>query len=386
MRKFVNLAFAAADFLFGLRVGSLHRRNGIAQTHNIVIQVVEFDGRGLHLALQLAVGILVLADVEFLFLDLGLEFRRLRLRSLNLVFHTARRRIEGVQALVEILVLVEADRKVQFTQALGKLLVFLHLLGLRLVLAHRAAGRPQVVFHTGHVRLDSFQLAHGLLPLLTVLAHAGSLFKQHTAVIRLVGENRLDHVGVHLRVRAGTETRVKEQGMHVAQAALLVVDEVFAGTVPVDAAGNDNLGIFGRKRPIAVVDNDGNFGKAHGGTFFRTAENHVLHLAHTQERGPLFAEHPADGVGNVRLAAPVRAHDGGKALRGEVDFCPLGKGLESKNLKLCYLHCKKKDSKRELPELVLQASILIVANYQVKASTFELEIVDIEVPYAAISH
>ena len=262
------------------------------------------------------------------------------------MFHTARRCIERIQPLDEILVLIEADRKVQFTQALGKFLVFLDLLSLRLVLAHRAAGRPQVVFHAGHVRLDTFQLANGLLPLLAVLTHAGGLFEKHTAVVRLVGENRLDHVGVHLRVCTGAETRVKQERMHIAQAAFLVVDKVFARTVAVHTAGHYDLGIFRRERTVTVVDDNGYFGKAHRGTFLGTAKDYVLHLAHAEERRPLFAEHPADGICNIRLTASVRTHDGRKPLRGEVDFSPLGEGLEPKNLKLCYLHCKKKDSKK----------------------------------------
>ncbi len=87
--------------------------------------------------------------------------------------------------------------------------------------------------------------------------------------------------------------------MHVTQAAFLVVDEVFTGTVPVDAAGHDDFGIFRRQGSVTIVDDYRNFGKAHGGTFFGTAENHVLHLAHTERCSLLFTQHPTDGVGNV---------------------------------------------------------------------------------------
>ena len=140
------------------------------------------------------------------------------------------------------------------------------------------------------------------------------------------------HIGVHLRIGAGTEARVKKQGMHVAQAAFLVVDQVFARTITVHAAGHNHFGIFGIERSIAVIDHNGNFGKAHGGTFFGTAKNHVLHLAHTERCSLLFTQNPADSVGNVRLTAPVRPHHGRKTLRGEVNFGPLGKGLKAKNL------------------------------------------------------
>ena len=120
--------------------------------------------------------------------------------------------------------------------------------------------------------------------------------------------------------------------MDIAQAAFLVVDQVLAGTVAMYAAGHDDFGIFRIQGTITIINNDGNFGKAHGGTFFGTAENHVLHLAHTERRSFLFAQDPADGIRNVGLATAVRSHHGSQAFRGEVDFGPLGEGLESKNL------------------------------------------------------
>ena len=330
--KLAHLLFAAFDFVLGLRACGLGRRNGILQTNNVVVQVVEFDGRRLDFAFQFTIGVFVLADIELLFLNLGLQFGRPRLCGLDLVLHTAGRRVQRVEPFPMVLELVDTHREVQFAQALGQVLVFLDLLRLGLVLAYGTAGRTQVIFHAGHVHLHAFHLAYGFLALLAVLAHAGSLFKQYTAVVRLVAQHRLDHVGVHLRIRTGTQARVKEQGMHVAQPAFLVIYQIFARTVAMDATGNNHFRIFRGKRPIAVVDNDGNFGKAHRGTFLGTAENHVLHLAHTQEGGLLLAKHPTDGVGNVRLSTPVRAHHGGKALRGEIDFSPLRKGLESENL------------------------------------------------------
>jgi len=42
-------------------------------------------------------------------------------------------------------------------------------------------------------------------------------------------------------------------------------------------------------------------------------ENDVLHLAAAQGLGALFAQHPADGVGDVGLAAAIGTDDGGDA-------------------------------------------------------------------------
>ena len=245
---------------------------------------------------------------------------------------TAGRGIESCKPLFHVLELVDTDREVQFAQALRKALKFVDLFGLGLVQFYGTAHAAQVVFHTFHIHLHAFKLPAGFLTLLLVLAHAGGFFEQHAAVVGLVRKNRLDHVGVHLRISAGTEARVKKQGMHVAKAAFLVVNQVFARTVTVHAAGHNHFGIFGIERSIAVINHNGNFGKAHGGTFFGSAKNHVLHLAHTERCCLLFAQNPADSVGNVRLAAPVRPHHGGETLRREVDFGPLSEGLKSKNL------------------------------------------------------
>ena len=245
---------------------------------------------------------------------------------------TAGRGVEGRQALFHIFVLIDTYRQVQFTQALTEALELVHLFGLGLVKFYGTAHAAQVVFHTFHVHLHAFQLAAGFLTLLLVLAHAGSFFEQHTAVVGLIAQNRLDHVGVHLGIGAGTEARVKKQGMHIAQAALLVVDQVFARTVTMHAAGHDHFGIFRIQGSVAVIDHNGDFSEAHGGTFFGTAKNHVLHLAHTERCCLLFTQNPADSVGNVRLTATIRPHHGRKTLRGEVDFGPLGKGLKAKNL------------------------------------------------------
>ena len=157
---------------------------------------------------------------------------------------TAGRGIEGSKPLFHVLELVDTDREVQFAQALAEALKFVDLFGLGFVQFYGTAHAAQVVFHTFHVHLHALKLAAGFLALLLVLAHAGGFFEQHAAVVRLVRKNRLDHVGVHLRIGAGTEARVKKQGMHVAQAAFLVVNQVFARTVSVHAAGHNHFGIF----------------------------------------------------------------------------------------------------------------------------------------------
>ena len=60
-----------------------------------------------------------------------------------------------------------------------------------------------------------------------------------------------------------------------------------------------------------------------------SGENHVLHAGAAQGLGRLFAQHPTDGIADVRLAAAVRPHDGGDALAVEAQLGALAEGLES---------------------------------------------------------
>ena len=161
-----NLVTANLDFAAGLLVHAFQGRDGVAQAHNVVVQVVERDGRVLHLAFQIAEGVFVFANGEFLLVNLRLEFRALRFRGLHLVVHAAARRIERREAFLVVLELVETHGQIKFTQARIELLVLAHLLGLGFVHAHGTADASQVVLHAFHVHLHAFQLAHGLFPLL----------------------------------------------------------------------------------------------------------------------------------------------------------------------------------------------------------------------------
>ena len=61
-----------------------------------------------------------------------------------------------------------------------------------------------------------------------------------------------------------------------------------------------------------------------------TLEDDVLHLAAAERFGALFAEHPRDGIGDVRLAAAVRTDDRSDAVAGENDL-----GIVRKRFKTC---------------------------------------------------
>ena len=61
----------------------------------------------------------------------------------------------------------------------------------------------------------------------------------------------------------------------------------------------------------------------------RAGEDHVFHAGAAQALGGLFAQHPTDGVAQIRFAAAVRAHDGGDARPVEPHFGPVAERLKT---------------------------------------------------------
>ena len=115
--EFLRLLFAAFDFALSLFVRGFQRRNGITQTDDVVVQVVEGNRRGLHFAFQITVGVFVFANGKLLFFNLRLQFSRLRLGRFHFVVHALGRRIQRGQAFLVILKLVQTDRQIKFAEA-----------------------------------------------------------------------------------------------------------------------------------------------------------------------------------------------------------------------------------------------------------------------------
>ena len=80
-----------------------------------------------------------------------------------------------------------------------------------------------------------------------------------------------------------------------------------------------------------IVQNERDLGKADRSAFDRAAENDILHFCTAQAAGGLLAEHPADCVGNIGLAAAVRADDRCQTAE-KLYFGFIRKGLEALKL------------------------------------------------------
>ena len=100
---------------------------------------------------------------------------------------------------------------------------------------------------------------------------------------------------------------------------------------------NLNLGGRIRVRPsinFGIDQSQGHFRHSGGIAVAGAGEDHVFHARAAQRLGRLLTEHPGDGVGDVRLAAAVRADDGGDAFAMEFQFGAIAERLESQNLQL----------------------------------------------------
>ena len=135
-------------------------------------------------------------------------------------------------------------------------------------------------------------------------------------------------------VTVRTETRAEKNVLNVTQPARLAIDQIKAFTRPVQAALNDDVAWPGRIGPCAIpvaiavarsipVSVAISVPMAIGGwpssvsVMVTSAipmgrgcgaiEYDIFHLFAAERFGALFAQHPGDGVGDIALAATVRA-------------------------------------------------------------------------------
>ncbi len=128
---------------------------------------------------------------------------------------------------------------------------------------------------------------------------------------RVVGQHVVHHRALDHGVGVAAHAGVEEQVANVAQAARGLVEEVLRDAGAEHAARDRDLGELGRQDAAVVLEGEVDLGEVQRLTGRAPIEDHVLHRVAAQLLGALFAHHPADGVGDVGLAAAVRADDPG---------------------------------------------------------------------------
>ena len=184
------------------------------------------------------------------------------------------------------------------------------------------------VEHAFEVAFGVFQAFERIVTTGAVQAHPGSFFKETAAVIRFEGERSIHQALTEDGVGALAQTRLSEQFVHLAQADLLVVDDVFVVTVTVGDARHRDFREIKRQPLIGVVEVDGGLRHACARAVLGTGEDHVFGLLTAQQGIGLFAQHPAQRVGDVRFSRTVRS-DNGSHTRGKLKGCARGEGFVS---------------------------------------------------------
>ena len=188
-------------------------------------------------------------------------------------------------------------------------------------LAHQVAEALEVLGRGG-------QAALGPLAAPPVLEHARRLLDDGPAVLGTGVEHRVELALADDHVLLAAHARVAEQLGDVEQPAGRPVDGVLAVARAEQGPGDRDLGEVDGQLARGVVDGERHLGPAQLGTRRRPGEDDVLHLGGAQRAGALGAEHPGDGVDDVRLAAPVGADDH-RDPRLELQHRGVGEGLEA---------------------------------------------------------
>ena len=106
------------------------------------------------------------------------------------------------------------------------------------------------------------------------------------------------------------------------------LDKKLAFTGAVVFARHGDLVIFRFEKAGGIVDRQADLSRRHGPARPRAGEDHILHARAAQRLGRLLAQHPADGIGDIALAAAVGADDDRDA-RIEHDARAVREGFES---------------------------------------------------------
>ncbi len=175
-------------------------------------------------------------------------------------------------------------------------------------------------FHLVHVVFCLLELAFSFLLLELKVLQAERVLEHGAAFLRRRDE---DSVGLALRddvMPALADVRAREQLLDVAQAHLRAVDEVLGRTVAEDGAFYAHLVEVDLREELAavlrgVIEDDGDGRAVSARARMRAREDEVLAALAAHALHGLLAEREAERLGNVRLARPVRADNGGRRAR-----------------------------------------------------------------------
>ena len=161
------------------------------------------------------------------------------------------------------------------------------------------------------VVLSAGKLAFGFYLSVTIAGDTGGFFKDLTSVLALGGNDRIDLALTDHRITVTTETGIHKQLMDIFQAHCRLVDQVFTLAGTIVASGDCDLVAAVRQKTIGIIDGQRDLSVSAALSLVGTVENDVFHLRTAQRLRRLFAQHPADRVGNITFSGAVGSNDGG---------------------------------------------------------------------------
>ena len=214
-----------------------------------------------------------------------------------------------LQFLLQVIDIVEPEGDLQLFLLFREDQELLGLLGLGLQGTDAGLEFREDVSETDEVLLGTVEAPDGVLTAVPEMGDACGFF-EHVAAAGGLGR---DHVrdfalGDH-RVAVAAEAGVHEELVDVLQSDLLAVDAVLGLTRTEVPAGNGDLFLVVGQAAVRVVEPQRDFRITQRPALVRAAEDDVFHLGTAQVLRGLFAEDPADRVGNIRFSGAVRAHD-----------------------------------------------------------------------------
>ena len=209
-----------------------------------------------------------------------------------------------------------------------QLAVALRRLSLAFEWAQLATDLAQQVLEAQQARFRRVEAALRLLLALAELEHAGRFLDDRPPVLGASVEHGVDLSLADDHVLLTADASVGQQLLDVEEAAWHVVDGVLAVAAAEQRSLDGHLGELDRQDAGGVVDRQADLGTAECRSARRPGEDDVVHLLAAHGRRRLGAEHPGDGIDDVRLARAVRSDDDRDA-RLQLERRGVGERLEA---------------------------------------------------------
>jgi 7-cyano-7-deazaguanine reductase len=316
----------------------------LAQMRQLGFQAADFAVRRIHFALRRVQGVGSRKMRFARLLDARLDLAQLRGGGFDAIDGFLDLAGQRLRLVARGVTFFQPEQRLLVRQARMQFAIRARHLGLRLQAGNLRAEFVANILNARQILPRVFQPMLGFLAPFLVFGDAGGFFEEEAQLVRLGLDDARNHALADDRVGARAQAGTEEQIDHVAAADVQIVDVVariaFAVEHPLD-------GDFAVLRPLpggaalGVVEEQLDAGAAHRLAVAGALEDHVLDRFATQFGSLRFAQHPAHGVDDVRLAAAVRPDHAGQ-LAGKQHGGRLDEGLETGDLEFGETHLEWK--------------------------------------------